>query len=149
MKYKKYMKKLTPQELGYRKGRLKTGQYFYISKQAVGTFFEELSRETLNDSRRLVFDDPLEPGNLIEASYVYHNDQFVVPNGTRNEYRIYLNRDIAKHDLHFEPNDIVLMEWVNTDKLKLTHFKPRSEGYSELEQSITESKIRGAHALLI
>jgi hypothetical protein len=44
-----YIKKLTPQELGYRKGRLMTGGYFYISKSAVGNFFKELDKYVLND----------------------------------------------------------------------------------------------------
>ena len=44
-----YIKKLTTQELGYRKGRLMTGGYFYISKSAGGTFFKELDKYVLND----------------------------------------------------------------------------------------------------
>ena len=93
-----YLKKLTTQELGYRKGRLMTGGYFYISKSAVGTFFKVLDKYVLNDFLRLDFNDPLEPGNTIQASYVYHNDKYSKENGTRNEYRIYHNRDIAKHE---------------------------------------------------
>ena len=66
--YDVYLKKLTTQELGYRKGRLMTGGYFYISKYAIGTFFKELDKYTLNDFLRLDFNDPLEPGNIIQAS---------------------------------------------------------------------------------
>jgi hypothetical protein len=71
-----YIKKLTPQELGYRKGRLMTGGYFYISKSAVGNFFKELDKYVLNDDLRLDFNDPLEPDGIIQATYVYHNDKF-------------------------------------------------------------------------
>ena len=103
-----YIKKLTTQELGYRKGRLMTGGYFYISKSAIGTFFKELDKYILNDYLRLDFNDPLEPENTIQASFVYHNDKYAIENGTRNEYRIYHNRDIATHELHFQPFEIVV-----------------------------------------
>ena len=66
--YDVYIKKLTTQELGYRKGRLMTGGYFYISKSAIGTFFSELNKFRLNDFMRLEFNDPLELGNVIQAS---------------------------------------------------------------------------------
>jgi hypothetical protein len=143
-----YMKKLTPQELGYRKGYLHTGQYFYITKSAVGVIFEELSREILNDSRQLTFNDPLELGNVIHATYVFHNDKFCRDDGTRNEYRIYLNREIAKHDLHFEPEDIVVFIKLPNDSFELEHFKPRNRFYGVLREYILNSPLRGNHALL-
>lgn len=147
--YTKYLKKLTPQELGYRHGRLTTGQYFYISKSAIGTFFSELDKTVLNDFLSLEFNDPLEDNKIIQASFVFHNDKYARKNGTRNEYRIYLNRDIAKHDLHFEPNDIIVFKLLSKDKYQLEHYKPASEGYKQLEELISENKVcRGQHALL-
>jgi hypothetical protein len=143
-----YLKKLTPQELGYRKGRLMTGQYFYISKSAIGPFFHDLSKEIVNDFLTLNFDDPLENGSTINASFVYHNDKFSRENGTRDEYRIYLNREIAKHDLHFQPNDIIALVKLGDDKLELQHFGKRNEVYKKLLKLIEKSKIRGNHALI-
>ncbi len=146
--YDVYLKKLTTQELGYRKGRLMTGGYFYISKSAVGTFFKELDKFTLNDYLRLDFNDPLEPGNIIQASYVYHNDKYVKENGTRNEYRIYHNRDIATHSLHFQPFEIVSFIKEGYDNYRIEHFTPNHEKYKLLENLIKNSKIKGDHALL-
>lgn len=148
MNYDVYLKKLTTQELGYRKGRLMTGGYFYISKSAVGTFFEELDKYIHNDSRTLVFNDPLEPEKLITASYVYHNDQYALENGTRNEYRIYHNRSIASHDLHFQPYEIIAFIKESDDKYRLEHFTRLNTEYKLLEETIENSKIRGNHALL-
>jgi len=143
-----YLKKLTTQELGYRRGRLMTGGYFYISKSAVGSFFKELSKNVLNDFLRLDFNDPLEPGNVIQASYVYHNDKYSKDNGTRNEYRIYHNRDIAKHELHFQPFEIVVFIKESENNFRIEHFNPRDKEYQTLQETILNSKIRGNHALL-
>lgn len=143
-----YIKKLTTQELGYRKGRLMTGGYFYISKSAVGSFFKELNKNVLNDFLRLDFNDPLEPGNIIQASYVYHNDKYARENGTRNEYRIYHNRDIAKHELHFQPFEIVVFIKESEENYRIEHFNSRNKEYQILQEKIQTSKIRGNHALL-
>lgn len=143
-----YIKKLTTQELGYRKGRLMTGGYFYISKSAVGSFFKELDKYVLNDFLKLDFNDPLEPNNIIQATYVYHNDKYARENGTRNEYRIYHNRDIAKHELHFQPFEIVVFIKESDDNIRIEHFNPRNKKYNILLETIKKSKIRGNHALL-
>jgi hypothetical protein len=145
--YDIYIKKLTPQELGYRKGQLTTGGYFYISKAAVGTFFEKLSDTTHNDSLQLDFNDPFKEGEIINASYIYHNDLYALENGTRNEYRIYLNREIAKHELHFRPEDIIVfLKDGNTFSIK--HYKKSIELYETLDRIINDSRIRGYHAVL-
>ncbi|MBD0824442.1 DNA binding protein [Aestuariibaculum marinum] len=146
--YDVYIKKLTTQELGYRKGRLMTGGYFYISKSAVGSFFKELDKYVLNDFLRLDFNDPLEPGNIIQASYVYHNDKYAKENGTRNEYRIYHNRAIAKHQLHFQPYEIVVFIKDGDDNYRIEHYTRNDKAYRILENIIEDSKIRGQHALL-
>lgn len=146
--YDVYIKKLTTQELGYRKGRLMTGGYFYISKSAVGSFFKELDKYVLNDFLRLDFNDPLEPKGVIQASYVYHNDKYTRENGTRNEYRIYHNRDIATHNLHFQPFDIVVFIKEGEDNYRIEHYNRNNKEYKILEDIIKSSKIRGDHALL-
>lgn len=143
-----YIKKLTTQELGYRKGRLMTGGYFYISKSAIGTFFKELDKYILNDYLRLDFNDPLEPENTIQASFVYHNDKYAIENGTRNEYRIYHNRDIATHELHFQPFEIVVFFKESEDKYRIEHFTRNNKEYKTLNEIIEDSNIKGYHALL-
>lgn len=147
-KFDVYLKKLTTQELGYRKGRLMTGGYFYVSKSAVGTFFKELNKKVLNDHLKLEFNDPLEPNNMIHATYVYHNDKYCVPNGTRDEYRIYHNRHIAKHELHFQPHEIVAFIKIQNDIYRIEHYTPRDEQYILLLKAINKSELRGNHALL-
>ena len=146
--YDVYIKKLTTQELGYRKGRLMTGGYFYISKSAIGTFFSELNKFRLNDFMRLEFNDPLELGNVIQASLVYHNDKYAIENGTRNEYRIYHNRDIATHDLHFQPFEIVVFFKESENKYRIEHFSRMNVEYNALEGMIRNSREKGNHALL-
>ncbi len=148
MKYTKYIKKLTPQELGYRKGRLTTGGYFYVSKSAVGSFFETLDKNLHNDSRNLIFNDPLKKNHTIEASYVYHNDLYALEGGTRNEYRIYLNRDLAKHELYFQPEDIIAFERDKDEHLTLSHYRLGDEKYKDLLEVINSNFARGNHALL-
>lgn len=147
-KFDIYIKKLTTQELGYRKGRLKTGGYFYISKSAVGPFFKKLNKNILNDFLRIDFNDPLEPGKIIQASYVYHNDKFIKENGTRDEYRIYHNRDIATHELHFQPHEIVVFVKKNENEYIINHFTRNDREYIAIEKSIQTSSIRGNHALM-
>ena len=146
--YDVYIKKLTTQELGYRKGRLMTGGYFYISKSAIGSFFKELDKYVLNDFLNLNFNDPLEEGNIIQATYVYHNDKYAREDGTRNEYRIYHNRSIATHNLHFQPFEIVVFHKKEGDEYFIEHFTPRDKEYSIVDKIIMNSKIRGDHALL-
>ena len=142
-----YIKKLTPQELGYRKGQLTTGGYFYISKAAVGAFFEKLSDTIHNDSLQLDFNDPFNEGEIINASYIFHNDLYALENGTRNEYRIYLNREISKHELHFRPDDIIVfLKDENTFSIK--HYKKSNKIYETLDEIINGSKTRGNHAVL-
>ncbi|MEI6310971.1 MAG: hypothetical protein WCP57_01805 [Bacteroidota bacterium] len=143
-----YIKKLTTQELGYRKGRLMTGGYFYISKSAIGSFFKELDKYKLNDFLRLEFNDPLEQGNIIQASFVYHNDKYSRSNGTRNEYRIYHNRDVATHSLHFQPFEIVIFIKEAENTFRIEHYTPLHKNYKILEEIIKDSKIKGDHALL-
>lgn len=145
MSYKYYLKKLTSNELGYRKGKLTNGQMFYISKQALD-FFPSLSKEVNNDSAMLEFnveykEDP------IYLNLVYHNDKFNREDGTRDEYRIYLNREIAPDDFFFRPGDIIIIERKDEHKYILEKLREGNDRYSKLDTIITESKMRGQHAL--
>ena len=145
MSYKYYLKKLTSNELGYRKGKLTNGQMFYISKQAAD-FFPPLSIEINNDTAVLEFnveykEDP------VYLNLVYHNDKFNREDGTRDEYRIYLNREIAPDDFFFRPRDIIVIERKDEHKYVLEKFREGNKNYDKLHAIITESKMRGQHAL--
>ena len=144
MENRYYLKKLTSNELGYRKGKLSNGQMFYISKQAVD-FFPPLSSEINNDTAVLEFNvDYIE--DPIYLNLVYHNDKYNREDGTRDEYRIYLNRDIAPDDFFFRPNDIIVIERKDENKYILEKFREGNKEYKRLGAIITESKMRGQHS---
>jgi hypothetical protein len=144
MSFKYYLKKLTSNELGYRKGKLSTGQMFYISKQAT-EFFPPLSMDINNDTVLLEFE--VEYRKVpVYLNLVYHNDKHNREEGTRDEYRIYLNRDIAPDDFFFRPGDIIVLERKDEHKYILEKFR-EGENYNYLNQIIINSNMRGNHAL--
>ena len=145
MIYKYYLKKLTSNELGYRKGKLTNGQMFYISKQA-SDFFPPLSTEINNDTAVLEFNVEYKEVPVY-LNLVYHNDKFNREDGTRDEYRIYLNREIAPDDFFFRPGDIIVLERKDEYKYVLEKFRKGNVNYDKLDSIITESRIRGQHAL--
>ena len=145
MIYKYYLKKLTSNELGYRKGKLTNGQMFYISKQA-SDFFPPLSTEINNDTAVLEFNVEYKEVPVY-LNLVYHNDKFNREDGTRDEYRIYLKREIAPDDFFFRPGDIIVLERKDEYKYVLEKFRKGNVNYDKLDSIITESKIRGQHAL--
>ena len=147
-----YIKKLGFQELGSPKpdGSVSRGRYIYISKQFVD-FFPHLSRTVTNDAVVI----PIAPffnNSKVYSWYVYHNDKLNRPDGTRNEYRIYLNKAIDPNRL-YQPDDIVVFERVivEDDYLMPVYFMYRfeqtNEHYSELESLVSASKSKGGHAL--
>lgn len=142
-----YFKLLKPQELGYRKGVLRTGQYIYISKKAAKIFFPVLSKYILNDTHRLIFNDPFYPTAKMEASLVFHNDKHCVVNGTRDEYRLYLNRSIVEHDLCFRPNEIIGFEKIGAS-FRIHHFKKSSPNYETIKKLCGFETAKSGHAFL-
>jgi hypothetical protein len=146
MSYKYYLKKLTSNELGYRKGKLSNGQMFYVSKQAAD-FFPLLSTEINNDTAVLEFNVEYKK-NTIYLNLVYHNDKFNREDGTRDEYRIYLTREIAPDDFFFRPGDIIVIERKDEHKYVLEKFREGGQNYDKLEAIIAQSKMRGQHALV-
>jgi hypothetical protein len=140
-----YLKKLTANELGYRNEKLTNGQMFYISKQA-SEFFPPLSTKINNDTVELEFS--VEYKEIpVYLNLVYHNDKFNREEGTRDEYRIYLNREIAPDDFFFRPNDIIVIERKDECKYQLEKFREGNNKYARLDTIISESKLRGQHAL--
>lgn len=143
----KYIKKLNAQELGYRRGILRTGGYFYISKKAAKDFFGALSKEINNDIRILELHSKDESFEVAEISYVYHNDSFNTEGGTRDEYRIYLNRQLQFHSLHFKPNEIVVFSKTG-NQLFFEHIKLGARDYSYYNRLLRQYGNRGNHALI-
>ncbi len=78
---------------------------------------------------------------------MYHNDKFSKLSGSRDEYRIYLNRDIAPDDFFFRPNDIIVIERKDENKYILEKFREGNKEYKRLGAIITESKMKGQHSL--
>lgn len=110
MKY--YLKKCGFQELGsVENGKAKRGRYLLTSMNTdVLEMFPPLSETQLNDSAILPI-IPLYSGKKVYCNYVYHNDKF---NGStaahpRNEYRIYLNKELEEHQLYFSEQDIIII----------------------------------------
>lgn len=146
MAHKYYLKKLTANELGYRKDKLKTGQIFYVSKQAKD-FFPTLRSDVNNDNVMIQVaveyrDSP------VYVNFVYHNDKFNREDGTRDEYRIYLNRDIAPNDFFFRPEDIVVFCRVSELSYTMKKYREGDFEYDSFNEKIKGSKLRGFHALL-
>jgi hypothetical protein len=147
MCHKYYLKKLTSNELGYRKGKLSNGQMFYISKQAAD-FFPKLSTEINNDTAILEINVEYK-NDPIFLNLVYHNDKFNREKGTRDEYRIYLNREIAPDDFFFRPDDIIIFERIGENNYILNKYRIGNIKYEKLNILINDSKVRGKHALLL
>jgi hypothetical protein len=146
MLHKYYLKKLTSNELGYRNDKLKTGQIFYISKQAVD-FFPTLRADINNDNvmLQITVDYRESP---IYVNLVYHNDKYNREDGTRDEYRIYLNRDMAPNDYFFRPGDIVVFCKISEFNYSLKKYREGDFEFDSFCEKIKTSKLRGFHALL-
>lgn len=110
MKY--YLKKCGFQELGsVKNGKPQRGRYLLTSmNQEVLAMFPPLSESQLNDSALLPI-IPLYSGKKIYCNYVYHNDKFHGSTAThpRNEYRIYLNKELEEQQLLFSTDDILII----------------------------------------
>jgi len=144
--FKFYLKKLTANELGYRNGKMSNGMMLYISKQAAD-FFPPLSREKINDC--VVLEVYVEyRSQPLYLNMVYHNDKFSRSHGTKDEYRIYLNREISQDEFFFQLNDIVLFERIDTEKYILKIFKEGNSDFDKLNELINRSTLKGHHALV-
>lgn len=110
MKY--YLKKCGFQELGsVKNGKPQRGRYLLTSmNKEVLEMFPPLSETQLNDSAILPI-IPLYSGKKVYCNYVYHNDKFHGSTAVhpRNEYRIYLNKELEEQQLLFTENDIIII----------------------------------------
>jgi len=156
-----YLKKCGFQELGSvgDDGKPKRGRYLMVSmSEDVLNFFPPLSQSILNDSAVLPV-IPLFTGKKTYCNYVYHNDKF---NGSsakhkRNEYRIYLNKELENHCYYLEAQDIIIMRREDVEELDgeegqsiyyLDVLKDHSSGdYISLSRYVEDYPINGGYAL--
>lgn len=99
-----FIKKINPNELGYRKNiSKKAGAFLLVTKSTID-FFPPLSRHIYNDKAYLKMKFP-ELDTEVEITYEYHNNKYTHqdPKKNRDEHRLYLS-----HLDKFAPNDIVV-----------------------------------------
>jgi predicted restriction endonuclease len=159
---KYYLKKCKHQELGsVTNGRASRGRYLLISKdERILKMFPPLSGDKKNE-RSVIPILPLYSGKKVYCKFIYHNSKIVSPanvNG-RNEYRLYLNKELGNEQLVFEAGDIVIMrpaEIVGDDDDTQTVYlldlikDQSSDLYKELNYVIETSDIhrgKGGHAI--
>lgn len=110
MKY--YLKKCGFQELGsVKNGKPQRGRYLLTSmNKDVLEMFPPLSKTQLNDLALLPI-IPLYSNKKVYCNYVYHNNKFHGSTAThpRNEYRIYLNKELEEKQLLFTENDLIII----------------------------------------
>jgi hypothetical protein len=149
--YNYYIKKLGKQELGISSdGTIARGRYIYISK-SYEHFFPHLSTTVKNDNVLLPIIPPFSD-DKIYTTLVYHNDKYCTPDGTRDEFRLYLNREIDPDRNFYKQDDIIVFQKVDTGNTVATYilykFNEGSENYVKLQELIDASEIRGGHAFI-
>lgn len=150
-----YIRKLKPNELGYRGGiPRKAGRFFLISK-GVGDFFPPLSENIVNDNVLLDVIPPFSD-DIVLTKYEYHNSASASDdeNETRDEYRLYLNTGNDKDRDYFKPGDIVvvlkIVSTVNNFTYKLLRYSSTDVEYQSLNSLIEEAPLnpQKSHALV-
>ncbi|MCM1228218.1 MAG: HNH endonuclease [Clostridium sp.] len=156
MKY--YLKKCGFQELGsVKNGKPQRGRYLLTSmNKEVSAMFPPLSETQLNDSALLPV-IPLYSGKKVYCNYVYHNDKFHGSTAAhpRNEYRIYLNKELEEHKLLFSENDIIIIRSaeISEDEETQTIYyldylkKSGTALYDKLNKAIEDYPINGGYGI--
>lgn len=146
-----YIKKLGSQELGSPKadGSVSRGRYIYVTK-AYENFFPHLSTTVTNDNVLVPVIPPFSD-EKVYTTFVYHNDKFNVEGGTRDEFRLYLNRSLDPERRYFQVDDIIVFERIETGTPVPLYFLYRynstNDEYTDLSARIEASPIKGGHAL--
>lgn len=146
-----YIKKLGSQELGSPKpdGSVSRGRYIYVTK-AYENFFPYLSTTVTNDNVLIPVIPPFSE-EKIYSTFVYHNDKYNVAGGSRDEFRLYLNRNLDPDRSYFRVDDIVVFERIETGTpvplYVLYRFNAADAFYNDLAARIEASPIKGGHAL--
>lgn len=153
-----YLKKCGHQELGSIKNdKAQRGRYLFTSKnKEVLEMFPPLSETQLNDSAILPV-IPLYSGKKVYCNYVYHNDKFhgSTANQPRNEYRIYLNKELEEQQQLFSKDDIIIIRTANiTEESEsqtiyyLDYLKNNGNTlYDKLNKVIENYPIKGGYGL--
>ena len=118
--------------------------------------FPPLSTAQLNDSALLPV-IPLYSGKKVYCNYVYHNDKFHGSTAVhpRNEYRIYLNKELEEQQLLFSENDIIIIraeEITEEDESQTIYYLDylRNNGtalYDKLDKVIEDYPINGGYGI--
>jgi len=151
-----YIHKCYENELGYRSGiPKKAGRFIFITKETA-IFFPHLSKLELNDNVLVNIVDV--NNNIIASNYVYHNSKTATtnPKERRDEYRLYITKEIDTDRILFKPNDIIAFTKYKIDdemfyKLNLFSFRERSTEYEQLNLLLQDAKkgVRPVNHLLI
>lgn len=148
-----YLRKLNTNELAFRTGVAnQAGRFIYISKRYVH-YFPHLSRFITNDSLLLSFIPPFS-NSIVYSNFVYHNDKFTVPDGSRNEYRLYLNSILDPNADYFKVNDILVIQKIKLDAGRIIYKIYRYVSsdnpyeYNILNNILAVEGINGTHALV-
>jgi len=155
-----FLKKCGFQELGsVSNGRASRGRYLLISKDdRVQPMFPPLSKTQLNDSAVIPI-IPLYSNKKVYCKFVYHNSKHATPqnNENRDEYRLYLNKDLENNQLLFSEGDIVIMRTFQVtgddNDVQTNYFldliKETEVIYPKLAKAIEDSDIRGGYSIYL
>ena len=158
MPYNYYLKQCGHQELGSvgADGRSHRGRYLLISRQpSVLSFFPPLSLTQRNDFT-LVTCIPLYLPDMprVYCTFVYHNDRYHGSTATypRNEYRLYLSRELESGEHHIEESDIIIFrkrfeEDINSPLFVALVKTSDTTNYRRCNAIISQSPLRGNHAV--
>ncbi len=153
-----YIKKCQAQELGNVRtnGSPKRGRYFFVSKSPeVLSLFPPLSETTKNDFAAV----PVIPlytrkAKKVYCQFVYHNDKYhnSTARSPRNEFRLYLCKNLEGDKLRFKAGDYVIIRKVDDDQvnpgLYLYHVTPDKKSLHKFCKKVIESSpLVGAHAI--
>ena len=118
--------------------------------------FPPLSETQLNDSAILPI-IPLYSGKKVYCNYVYHNDKFhnSVAAHPRNEYRIYLNKELEEQQLLFSEKDIIIIrtaKFIEDEESQTVYYldylkKGETALYDELNKVIDDYPIKGGYGI--
>ena len=133
-----YVRKLGTNELGYRNGKQKVGQFFFISKQCNGTFFPKLRQKINNDHVEIKILD-IYRNVISNLNLHYHNDKHNTISGSRDEFRLYLNRNFAPNNFWYKPNDILIFEKKLDSEYTMYHIKISSLKHEDLNKKIKKT----------
>lgn len=150
MKY--LLKKCGHQELGSmdESMRPQRGQYLLMAmKDEVLSFFPHLSQTQQNDFR-LVPICPLYTNDKVYCRFVYHNDRYHGSTAVhpRNEYRLYLNREVQGGELKFFEGGIVIFRRINEEDfesgLYVDYIAPNESRYDACNSLLINNQLEGS-----